>query len=206
MGIFDPTAPLARERLEHWLEQPNALGIRLSFVDPAIIEWLKDGVIEWFWSAAERLRIPLMIYSPQCCDKVHRVAERYPELTLILDHLGFQQRKRNADALLHFDDALALARHPNVFAKVSSLPAYVTERYPFPALNEPIRRAYDAFGPSRLMWGSDYTKLPCTYGECVDHFRVALDFLTAQDREWIMGRTAANALRWPEEAQVGFSK
>jgi predicted TIM-barrel fold metal-dependent hydrolase len=203
MGLFDPTAPLARERLELWLEQPHALGIRMIFVDPPAVEWLNDGTIEWFWAALERLRIPLMIYSPRSCDKLHRIAERYPGLTLILDHLGFQQRKRNADAFVHFEDALALARHPNVFAKVSSLPAYVTEGYPFPTLTDPIRRAYDAFGPSRLMWGSDYTKLPCAYGECVDHFRIALEFLTTEDKEWIMGRTAATALGWPEQKGSG---
>ena len=196
MGIYDPSDPRAASGIESWLGQPHILGIRLIFVGPSI-RWLEEGSIDGFWAAAERLRIPLMIYPPRACHLVHRVAQRYPELTLIIDHLGLQQRKTGPEAFECFADALALSRHPNVYAKVSSLPAYVSERYPFPGLTEPIRRAYDAFGPQRLMWGSDYTKLPCTYRECLDHFRIALDFLSADDRSWILGRTAAQALRWP---------
>lgn len=196
MGRFDPLAPGAAAQLEHWLDQPNALGMRFTFTDEGAIACLDEGGIEWFWKAAERLAMPLMIYPPKVCQKFHRIAERYPGLTLILDHLGLQQRARDEAAFVHFAEALSLSRHANVYAKVSSLPAYTSERYPFPGLSEPIRRAYDAFGPQRLLWGTDYTKLPCSYRECLDHFRVALDFLTDRDKEWILGRTATTVLGW----------
>jgi hypothetical protein len=57
---------------------------------------------------------------------------------------------------------------------------------------------YDAFGPRRLLWGSDITRLASTYPECLSHFREGLDFLSAEESEWICGKNAAEILRWPE--------
>jgi L-fuconolactonase len=48
-----------------------------------------------------------------------------------------------------------------------------------------------------MMWGSDVTRLPCTYLECLDHFRRELPFLTDADRAKVLGGTAAKLLRWP---------
>jgi predicted TIM-barrel fold metal-dependent hydrolase len=62
-----------------------------------------------------------------------------------------------------------------------------------------LRRAFDAFGRERIMWGSDYTVLTAaghTYRECLDHIR-GLDFLSDEDREWVLWRTASTALNWP---------
>ena len=49
-----------------------------------------------------------------------------------------------------------------------------------------------------MHWGSDYTRLPCSYRESLDLFAEALDFLSADDKRWILGRAAAEALEWPE--------
>jgi predicted TIM-barrel fold metal-dependent hydrolase len=47
------------------------------------------------------------------------------------------------------------------------------------------------------MWGSDVTRLPCSYSECLDHFRQELPFLTDEDRANVLGGTAARLSRWP---------
>ena len=49
-----------------------------------------------------------------------------------------------------------------------------------------------------MMWGTDLTRLPGTYRQAVTLFTEELPFLTAEDKEWVMGRTIAQALRWPE--------
>jgi predicted TIM-barrel fold metal-dependent hydrolase len=93
----------------------------------------------------------------------------------------------------------ALARYPNVYVKVSALPAFSTEPYPFKNLRDPIRRVIDAFGPRRAFWGSDITRVPksCSLRQVVTHFTEELDFLSAADLDWIMGRGLAECLRWP---------
>jgi L-fuconolactonase len=105
---------------------------------------------------------------------------------------------RDAAAFADLDELLALARFPNVSVKTSAVPCYSNEPYPFANLTPYLKRIFDAFGPRRTMWGSDYTRLPCTYQECVDHFRVALDFLDDDSRAWVMGKAAAHILNWPE--------
>jgi L-fuconolactonase len=71
------------------------------------------------------------------------------------------------------------------------------EPYPFRSLHEPVRRVVEAFGRERVFWGSDVTRLPCTYVECRRLFTDELDFLSEQDKEWIMGRALCEWLDWP---------
>ena len=49
-----------------------------------------------------------------------------------------------------------------------------------------------------MLWGADLSRLTSSYSECLDLFRHALDFLSADDKEWILGRALAEALNWPE--------
>ena len=48
------------------------------------------------------------------------------------------------------------------------------------------------------MWGADLSRLTGSYRECLDHFRSGLDFLSTEDKEWILGRALAKTLNWPE--------
>jgi predicted TIM-barrel fold metal-dependent hydrolase len=73
------------------------------------------------------------------------------------------------------------------------------ETDPFANLTPYLKRTFDAFGAHRLMWGSDLTRLPCSYAECLDHMRRELPFLTDADRALVLGGTAAALLRWPEK-------
>jgi L-fuconolactonase len=79
----------------------------------------------------------------------------------------------------------------------SALPCYVTEAYPFPRLHPHIRRVVETFGPERVFWGTDLTRLPCPYRQAVTSFAEELDFLSDADRDWVMGRGIAEWLNWP---------
>jgi hypothetical protein len=57
---------------------------------------------------------------------------------------------------------------------------------------------YEAFGSHRMLWGADRTRLTSTYEECLRHFQEGLDFLSEADKEWVLGKTAASILGWPE--------
>src|SRR5205823_4830528 len=64
----------------------------------------------------------------------------------------------------------ALAKHPNVAVKASGMPSLSTQPYPFRDLHDAIKRLVDAFGPKRTFWGTDLTRMPCSYRECIDLF------------------------------------
>ena len=50
--------------------------------------WLTDGTVDWLWPAAERAGLPIALMAASFLPKVAEVAQRHPNLKLILDHLG----------------------------------------------------------------------------------------------------------------------
>jgi len=112
--------------------------------------------------------------------------------------MGFARETMDDAAAAAADRMIALAPHPNVFVKVSALPCFSTAPYPFANLRAPLRKVIEAFGPQRAFWGSDMTRMPsnCSYRQVVTHFTEELDFLSDDDREWIMGRAILDFLHW----------
>lgn len=201
MGRFNPLAVDARAQLERWLRQPHMLGIRMTFSRPPFRDWLEDGSLEWFWADCERLGIPLMVFVPGNAEKLNAIAGRHPGLTLIIDHMGLVLDQRGAEAFAGLDKILAQAAHPKVCIKVTSAPNFSEQPYPFSDLQPYLRRICDSFGPRRMQWGSDITRLAGSYGECLGLFQESLDFLSAEDKEWVLGKAVAQVLRWPEAGE-----
>jgi predicted TIM-barrel fold metal-dependent hydrolase len=198
MGRFDPLAEGAAAQLARWREQPGMLGIRMTFHKPKWSGWL-DGGIEWFWRDCARHDLPVMLLAPRRMEAIGKLARAHPRLVLIVDHMGRQSELRDDACFADLDLLLRLAELPNVVVKVSAVPCYSTEAYPFRNLEPYVERIVEAFGPQRTMWGSDVSRLPCSYLECVRQFRYELPFLRGDDLDWVMGKAAARWLRWPQE-------
>ena len=197
MGLFDTERRDAREKLATWLQQSGMLGFRFSARDPKYKTALPEGRLDWLWAAAEELGIPVMIgVLPPDLHLVDRVAERHPGLKIALDHMARVFGKKDDEAFPELHKLLALAKRPNVAVKASGMPSYTEGPYPYHRMHPYLRRAYDAYGPKRLFWGTDLTKLPCTYRQAVTMFTEELAWLTAEDKEWIMGRGLCEWLGW----------
>lgn len=196
MGRLDPESPASRGLIATWRQQPGMLGLRFTFHRPLLRPLLTEGRVDWLWPEAEKAGVPIMTLAQH--SDLHlpdRVAERHPGLKLTIDHLGLTKGK-DEEAFREFDKLLALARRPNIAVKASCLPHYMTDTYPYSSLHPYLRRVYDAFGPKRMFWGSDLSRLPCTYRQGVTLFTEELPWLTANDKEWIMGRGVCEWLGW----------
>jgi predicted TIM-barrel fold metal-dependent hydrolase len=198
VGRFDPIAHDARAKLEKWLNQPHMLGVRATFHTKPYSDWLDDGSLDWYWEALEQFGIPVMALAPGKARKFLPIAERHPRLKIVIPHMGCVLDSRGAAAFAGLDDLLELARYPGISVMVSAAPCYSNEPYPFRDLQPFIRRIFDSYGPRRMLWGSDLSRLKVSYRECLDQFRISLDFLSTEDKEWILGKTLANVLNWPE--------
>lgn len=198
MGRFDPDAPDAREQLAGWLDQQGMLGIRLFFAGEPWMSMLSDERYAWFWADAERLQIPLMLLIPGNMRALHPIMARHPDLRVIIDHAGRHPRgPKDEAAWADLDQTLHFAQYKNTAIKVSSLPSFSSTPYPFPSLHKPIREIYDVFGPQRMLWGSDVTRLDWGYADNLRLFTEALDFLSVEDKEWILSKAAAKHCGWP---------
>jgi L-fuconolactonase len=194
--LADPSAP---EWISAWRRQSGMLALQLTFQTPLFQKPLIDGEIDWLWAAAERAGLPLTIYLPNALMPViDRVARAHPGLSIVINHFGLTGSRRDDDAFTDFANLLALGKCPNVAVKASCLPFYTTQPYPFRNLHDPIRKAYDAFGPQRLFWGTDLSRLPCSYRQGVTLFTEELPWLTPSDQEWIMGRGICEWLGWSD--------
>lgn len=199
MGRIDVQRPDLREALGAWKKQPGMLGVRHTFRAEPYATWLDQGVYEPFWEAAQQYDIPVMCLVAGIAGKLGPIAEKYPGLTLIVDHMGCDlQAGKGADSFRTLDQLIGLAKYPRVFVKTSSAPCFSADPYPFPDIYPFLKRIYEAFGAQRMMWGADRTRLTSTYEECLRHFSEGLDFLSASDKEWVLGKTTATALGWPE--------
>ena len=196
MGKINP-ATQPRGSLAEWRRQPGMLGLRFNFKKN--MEKLSNPAhMGWVWAEAESAGVPLYIGVDQpAVDLVDAVAERHPRLRIILDHMALASGAKDDGAFRHIDRLLSIAKRPNVGVKVSALPGYSTAPYPYRNLHGYVKQVYDAFGPQRMFWGSDLTRLKCTYRQCVTVFTEEMPWLTAADLELIMGRALCDWLDWP---------
>ena len=68
--------------------------------------------------------------------------------------------------------------------------------YPYPEAQQLIRGMRDLFGAAKLVWGSDMPNVErfCTYRQCVDYVRKHCTFLSAGEKDRILGGNAAELL------------
>jgi L-fuconolactonase len=138
----------------------------------------------------------VMLLASGQLDALGELARTRPGLRLAVDHLGLTGQHTDAAIAPEIAQLVALAGLENVSVKMTAAPCYSTEPYPYPALHPYLRQLYDAFGPERLFWGSDLSRLRGTYPDLVRLFREELDFLSPADVEAVMGRSVLAWLGW----------
>jgi predicted TIM-barrel fold metal-dependent hydrolase len=200
MGRLAVEKPASRALVPDWKTQPGMLGMRFTFSIDQHRAWLTDGTADWLWPAAEKAGIPLMVLVPGSLEILGRIAERHPGLKLTIDHVGLRRITKGPGVFEDLPKVCALAKHPNVAVKASGVPSLSAEPYPFRDVHPFMRRLFDAFGPKRMFWGTDLTRMPCSYRECIDLFTREMGWLEGADLEWVMGRGVCEWLGWPPPA------
>ncbi|MBR1282682.1 amidohydrolase family protein [Bradyrhizobium sp. AUGA SZCCT0177] len=196
MGNFPLENPDNRKLIHGWRQQSGMIGLRWPLLLEAHQKWLYDGSLDWLWPAAEQEGLPLAMMGGLFLPKFREIAERHPGLKMILDHCGLNRHGRDAAAFVHLDELLALAQLPNVAVKATGAPHYSTESYPFRNIHDGLHRIFDAYGPKRMFWGTDITRMPCSYRQCVTFFTEELPWLKGADLEDVMGRALCDWIGW----------
>ncbi|SIN76195.1 Predicted metal-dependent hydrolase, TIM-barrel fold [Singulisphaera sp. GP187] len=199
-GIVDPLAPQPDEAMRA-LRPKGVRAFRIapnySKLPPA--RWLEPaGYAAMFAAAAETKQALSCLIDPNGFPEVDRMCTKFPETTVIIDHLG----RIGVDGTIKAEqvDALcALAKHPKVLVKVGAFYALGKKAAPYLDLAPLIRSVVHAFGAKRCMWETDcpFQVDRDKYSDSVDLIRTRLDFLTPEDRDWMLTRTAEQTLFQP---------
>jgi L-fuconolactonase len=120
------------------------------------------------------------------------LARRYPDLTIVLDH-GAKPPIMTDDLKAWKRGITALARNTRMVCKLSGLVTEAGSVHP-EALRESVKHLLAEFGPSRLMWGSDWPvcELVCSYDDWLGASDQLLEELGESERQAILSETAKN--------------
>ena len=192
IAIMDRNAPDAVEQLERLVGEDGFEGLRMHLGradDPA--EWAAPDQ-DPIWRKAEELgACMLSLGSAEQQPAIAPIVARHPGVKVILDHLGGAPVQEEPPFPL-LRKVLDLARYPNVYVKFTPRVGTGTDIYPFPDQHAVYERIYDAFGPQRLLWGTDFPHIfrNIGYRAGLDLFRRNMAFLNEEDKEWLFARTA----------------
>ena len=144
---------------------------------------------------AEDLGVPMLILTrPGRLPDLASLLERHPDLNVSIDHMADCHPGNPVDVQRLLD----MARYPGVCVKISHTWNISSEGYPWRDTHDLVKQVYDAFGAKRLMWATDWPVCltsNATYAQTLTVVRDAMDFLNAEDLEWILGKTTLTL--WP---------
>ncbi|MEE8442551.1 MAG: amidohydrolase family protein [Dehalococcoidia bacterium] len=207
---LDSSQPNALDNLERLANESEVVGIRLRpgdrspGNDPLAI-WRKAGELGL---AVSCFAIDVdLIAAPE----FRELVDALPDCTFILEHLVGVYRSRSPESATppytSYRTALKLAECPNTYIKFGGLgefclrPAELQPELGFDEVPPMLEMAYEAFGPRRMMWGSDYPPVSGREG-----YRNALQgpmnhtaFSSQEDKEWAFGRTALAAWKLDQQ-------
>lgn len=213
VDLRSPTA--AGRRLQELSQEPKLRGIRHLIHEEDDPHWiLQPAVLESLALLEERgLVLELPCVFPRHLGDVPTLAEQFPKLDIVIDHLGKPplgtERMAEWAALLR-----AAADHANVRAKVSGLNTQLAhENWSADDLLAPVATAIDYFGPARLLCGSDWpvSLLNGSYGKVWQETVTVVSRLAPCDTDRILQGTAlelykiapASPSTTPPEAPLG---
>ena len=191
MFSVDVLAPDAVEKMRSWIGR-GFNGMRLFTTGstmPGQATWFDDPRSFPAWEHAAEAGIPVcMQMTPQGFPQLRGLLERFPKVSIILDHLA---RPQLVDGPPYAADAqfLALARYRNVFLKLTPLnvsPATWGKATP----QTFFRMLIAAYGADRIAWGSNFPATDDTLSGILGKAQAALAFASADERDWIFGKTA----------------
>lgn len=163
----------------------------MYYPDEQILLTAQNGPL-WEEIAALDVVIQFHLRAEQA-NQVAALAERYPHLRLIVDHMGYPQVEQDPAT---FQPIVDLARFENVYVKLSDVNGHSQQDYPYVDVHPFMQQLLDAFGASRAMWGTGYPghhRLKHNWPTLADELRLireGLPFLSVGDKDKILGGTA----------------
>lgn len=188
-GLVDTNAPDAVEKIKEAVHVHGMVGFRMPVTARS-----PESNPYAMWETLQELNVVVSLAGVReayAAPEAEELVRRHPGLKMRIEHLG-HPRFEEIDPFPQYRQVLQLAHFPHVFIAYSGLYAASRQRYPYQDLVPFFKMIYDAFGPRRILWGSDFPPLCMreTVSMNLQLFQEGFGFLTSEDKEWILGKTA----------------
>jgi L-fuconolactonase len=184
----------AARAIERFTSDQRFVGIRHLIHDDPDPDWLlRDDVQEGLSLLQEKdLTFDVVAVLPRHLEHVPVLAQRFPRLKLVVDHMAKPPIKEGGWA--PWADLMKRASElPNVYTKLSGLATAADwETWDAGDLRKYVDHVIEAFGPNRIMFGSDWpvSILAGGYQRVWAATQSLLEDLTSDQRAMVMGGTA----------------
>ncbi len=197
-GVFSGIAVIddSENRPQEEMRRLKALGVRGFRIYPRnmpVDHWLDSPGLAAMWKCGGEEKLAMCcLVNPDALPAIDRMCGKYPETPVVIDHcgrVGMTGEIRASD----LEQLCALSRHKNAYVKVSAFYALGKKAAPYTDLGPMIRQLRDSFGAERLMWATDcpyQVQGHHTYRDSIELIRSRLDFLTADERQSLLRKTA----------------
>jgi predicted TIM-barrel fold metal-dependent hydrolase len=191
VGIVDVTADKPDQAMAE-LARHGVRGFRVRPSDPPDPKWMETpGYERMFLFAADRKLAICPLIDPRALPSLSRMCARFPHTRVVIDHfcrIGLDGEIRDADVAA----LCKMADFPEVRVKISAFYALGKKRPPHEDLVPMFKKLHAAFGAKRLMWASDcpFQVDNETYRDSISLVRDRSPWLTAEEREWLLRKTA----------------
>ena len=196
-GLIDPQDPENASQVRHWMKERGLAGFRLHpvYYHEPVMTAERNAPL---WEAITELGgIVQLQIRPEHASQVEAVAQRYPSVPLIVDHMAYPDMSE-APEFNSYRRILDLARLPNVYVKISDIAPQSTKVFPYEDVQGIIQQLYRSFGIERMMWGTGYPGhhrekqgWP-SLAEELRFVREGIDWLAAPEKDRLLGGTAAS--------------
>ena len=192
VAVMDETKPDVAETMKKLAAQ-GVRGFRLYTDKEKAEAWPSSDGMKKMWSQAADSGLAMcLLANPDSLPAVERMAKAYPKTRVVIDHFA-RIGMKGAVSQTDLDNLVRLAERPETYVKTSAFYALGEKKAPYTDLGPMIRKLRDVYGASRLMWASDcpfQVDEGHNYANSIALIRDRLDFLSAEDKQWMLRKTA----------------
>jgi len=199
VGWVDFGDPASRAVLERLAAHPKFLGVRPMIQDIADDRWMLRDDVQWVYPALVDLDLTFdALGFPRHLPVFAELLARHPKMRVVIDHAMKPQIAAGLDGFEDWAEGMALlAAQTSACVKLSGLVTEASEQWSLDDLRPYVDHLIACFGPSRMMWGSDWpvVRLRGEYGDWLAAAQALTGGLDKAAQAEVFGGTAARFYR-----------
>ena len=146
-------------QLERLAKHPKFSGVRPMIQDLPDPEWMHRKDVQWAFAAIIDLDLTFdALGFPLHLDPFLRLFQRYPKMRTVIDHC-MKPAIRDGAFEPWASKMAMIAKETSVFCKLSGIATEAKPGWDVETLRPYAAHVLDSFGPTRVMWGSDWPVL-----------------------------------------------